>query len=80
LNGWQPRFHVTKRQAGQHDGSVKGRAEHLDTLRPRVTVDAATEAVEEIDALTDQFTDAGFPSPTLCRIAGTEKVRRSFST
>ena len=44
-------LYVTKRQSEQHDGSVESRAKHLNKLKPHVSVEAATEAVEEIDAM-----------------------------
>jgi uncharacterized protein YwgA len=44
-------LYVTKRQTEHHDGSVKARAKYLNRLKPHVSIEAATQAVEEIDAL-----------------------------
>jgi hypothetical protein len=47
-------LYVTKRRQSDHDGSVQGRAKCLNSLKPHVSVDAATQAVEEIDRLNAQ--------------------------
>jgi uncharacterized protein YwgA len=52
-------LYVTKRQAEQHDGSVKSRAKRLNMLKPHVPIEAATEAVKEIDAMIARFTESG---------------------
>ncbi|NLE38975.1 MAG: hypothetical protein GX621_13205 [Pirellulaceae bacterium] len=44
-------LYVTKRRRLEHDGSVQERAECLNRLKPHVSVEAATRAVEEIDRL-----------------------------
>ena len=44
-------LYVTKRQAGEHDGSVESRAKRINKLKPHVSVEAATEAVKEVDSL-----------------------------
>ena len=51
-------IYVTKRQTEQHNGSVKSRARRLNMLKPHVSVEAATEAVEEIDAMIAQRTES----------------------
>ncbi len=51
-------LYVTKRATDQHTGSVKSRAKCLNRLKPHVLVEAATEAVEQIDALIAQFTES----------------------
>jgi uncharacterized protein YwgA len=44
-------LYVTERQTEHHDGSVKARAEYLNRLKPHVSIEMATQAVEEIDSL-----------------------------
>jgi uncharacterized protein YwgA len=44
-------LYVTKRREAEHDNSVKERALCLNRLKPHVTFEAATKAVEEIDRL-----------------------------
>lgn len=51
-------LYVTKRATDQHSGSVRSRAKHLNRLKPHVSVEAATQAVEEIDALIAEFTES----------------------
>ena len=51
-------LYVTKRRGSEHDGSVQSRAECLNRLKPHVSVEAATKAVEEIDRLIDQHQEA----------------------
>ena len=52
---------VTKRRQSDHDGSIQGRAKCLNRLKPHVSVDAATQAVEEIDRLSAQVQAAQKP-------------------
>jgi uncharacterized protein YwgA len=51
-------LYVTKRDSTHHDGSVKSRSKRLNQLKPHVSVEAANNAVEEIDALIQQFTES----------------------
>jgi uncharacterized protein YwgA len=51
-------LYVTKRETKHHDGSVKSRAKRLNQLKPHVSVDTASDAVEEIDALMEQLTES----------------------
>ena len=48
-------LYVTKRAKDRHDESVQSRAEHLNRLKPHVSVEVAVKAVEEIDALIDEL-------------------------
>lgn len=48
---------VTRRLVGEHSGSVKSRAACLNKLKPRVSLEAATEALEKIDGLIEQHAD-----------------------
>ena len=51
-------YFVTKQETSKHNGSVQSRAECLNQLKPHVSVQAATKAVEEIDRLIDQLQEA----------------------
>jgi uncharacterized protein YwgA len=47
-------LYVTKRLKSQHSGTSRSRAECLNRLKPHVSIQAATEAVEQIDALINE--------------------------
>lgn len=51
-------LYVTQREKKHHDGSVESRAKRVNWLKPHVSVEAATEAVKQIDALIATFTEA----------------------
>jgi len=50
-------LYVTKRAPDRHAASVRSRAECLNRMKPHVSVEAATEAVKQIDALIVKFTE-----------------------
>ena len=51
-------LYVTKRAQDRHDGSVRTRAAHLNRLKPHVPLEAAAQAVEQIDLLVKQIATA----------------------
>jgi uncharacterized protein YwgA len=51
-------LYVTKRRESEHNKSVQERAQCLNRLKPHVSLEAATKAVEEIDRLMSRLLEA----------------------